>query len=265
MMVSSKVSAERTCIVVSGRVWSAVGWALAREAGIVATTALVYFLIRGSVVDRVDEATARAAVLFDFERSLGVAWEPTMQDWVLDSPLLIDLANGIYFWGHMPLIVGVAFLLYWRRRCVYRLVRNAFVVSAAIGLTLYFAVPLAPPRFFPELGFVDTMALYAEANYQAQEVGLFVNPYAAMPSLHFGWAVLIAIGLWLGRPVGQTRWGLLGPAIGFFASLIVIGQFFAIVLTGNHWILDAVAGALVAGAGLAVARVWAARSSSESV
>jgi hypothetical protein len=188
-----------------------------------------------------------------------------MQDWILGSSLLIELFNGIYFWAHMPLIIGVALLLYWRRPGVYRLIRNAFVVSAAIGLTLYFALPLAPPRFFPELGFVDTMALYAEANYQAQEVGLFVNPYAAMPSLHFGWALLIAVGLWRARPAGRRGRGLARPAVGLVAGLIVVGQFFAVVLTGNHWILDAVSGAIVAGAGLAVARAWAARNSPESV
>ncbi len=237
-----------------------VGKAFAREAGIAAATGFVYFLIRGSVVDRVDEATARGSSLFDLEHSLGIAWEPAMQDWILGSALLIDLFNGIYFWAHMPLIIGAALLLYWKRPRVYRLIRNAFVVSAAIGLTLYFAVPLAPPRFFPELGFVDTMALYAEANYQAQEVGFFANPYAAMPSLHFGWALLIGIGLWLARPAPRRGRGLARPSVGLAAGLIIVGQFFAVVLTGNHWILDVVAGAVVAGAGLAVALAWASRS-----
>ena len=259
MTVSAEVRVDRTRAAALGRVRHVVGWAFAREAGIAATTAFVYFLIRGSVADRVGEATARGIALFDFERSLGLAWEPAMQDWILGSSLLIDLFNGIYFWAHMPLIIGIALLLYWRRPRVYRLIRNAFVVSAAIGLTLYFALPLAPPRFFPDLGFVDTMALYAEAKYQAQEVGFFANPYAAMPSLHFGWALLIAVGLWVARPAEQRGWGLARPTVALFAGLIVIGQFFAVVLTGNHWILDAVAGAVVAGAGLAGARAWAAR------
>ena len=264
MAVSAEVSVERSRAAALGRVSRVVGWAFAREASIAAATAFAYFLIRGSVFDRIDEATARGASLFDIERSLGLAWEPAMQDWILGSSLLIDLFNGIYFWAHMPLIIGVALLLYWSRPRVYRLIRNAFVVSAVIGLTLYFALPLAPPRFFPELGFVDTMALYADASYQVQEVGLFVNPYAAMPSLHFGWALLIAVGLWWARPAGRRGWGLASPAVGLVAGLIVVGQFFAVVLTGNHWILDAVAGAIVAGVGLTVARSWAARSTPES-
>ena len=247
MTVSAEVAVDRSRRPALGRALRLALPPFAREAGIAAAAAFVYFLIRGSVVDRVDEATARAESLFDLEGSLAIAWEPAMQDWILGSPFLIDLFNGIYFWTHMPLIIGVALLLYWKRPRVYRLVRNAFVVSAAIGLALYFTLPLAPPRFFAELGFVDTMALYAEANYQAQELGLFVNPYAAMPSLHFGWALLIGIGLWLARPASRPAQGL----VGLFAALIVAGQFFAVVLTGNHWILDAVAGALVAAGALA--------------
>jgi peptidoglycan/LPS O-acetylase OafA/YrhL len=81
-----------------------------------------------------------------------------------------------------------------------------------------------------------------------------------MPSLHFGWALLIGIGLWLARPAPRRGWRLARPTVGLFAGLIVVGQFFAVVLTGNHWILDAVAGTVVAGAGLAVALVWASRS-----
>jgi hypothetical protein len=85
-----------------------------------------------------------------------------------------------------------------------------------------------------------------------------------MPSLHFGWALLIGIGLWRARPAsmyGRGRgWGLARPSVGLFAGLIIVGQFFAVVLTGNHWILDAVVGGIVAGAGLAVALVWASRN-----
>lgn len=222
--------------------------AFGREAAIAAATGLIYFLVRGSVVDRVGEATDRAVGLMDLERSLGLFWEPAMQGWILSSRALIDLANAVYFWTHMPVIIVVAVALYWRRPSVYRLIRNAFVVSAAIALLMYFLLPLAPPRFFPELGFVDTMALYASANYQAQEVGLFVNPFAALPSLHFGWALLIGIALWLGRPSGRR-----GATIALVAaSVLVAGQFLAVIVTGNHYLLDVVAGLAVAGAGMAV-------------
>lgn len=220
--------------------------AFTRELALAVLGGLIYFLIRGGVVDRADEAFARARDVIDLERTLGVFWEPAMQGWILDSPALIEIANAVYFWLHMPLIILMALWLFSRRREVYRLTRNAFLGSAAVALVMYATLPLAPPRFFPELGFVDTMAIYSEANYQAQEVGVFVNPYAALPSLHFGWALLLGVALWLARP-RDRRWS--APfAVG--AALIPLGQLFAIVLTGNHFITDAVAGGAVAGLGL---------------
>ena len=159
-----------------------------RELALVVVGGLVYYLIRGGVVDRAAEAFARAGDLIALERRLGIFWEPAMQDWILGSRALIDLSNAVYFWLHMPPIVVLAVWLFWRKRGVYRLTRNAFLGSAVVALVCYAALPVAPPRFFPELGFVDTMALYSEASYQAQEVGVFVNPVrgAAQPALRLG-------------------------------------------------------------------------------
>ena len=231
-----------------------------RELALVVAGGLVYYLIRGGVVDRAEEAFARAGDLIALERRLGIFWEPAMQDWILGSRALIDLSNAVYFWLHMPPIVALALWLFWRKRDVYRLTRNAFLGSAVVALICYAALPVAPPRFFPELGFVDTMALYSEASYQAQEVGVFVNPYAALPSLHFGWALLLGLALWLARPRGRRAWACVAGAV-----LLVGGQGAAIVLTGNHFILDAVAGAGAAGLGLAAALVWRRRRGSGRV
>ena len=227
-----------------------------RELALVVVGGLVYYLIRGAVIDRAAEASARASDLIDLERRLGIFWEPAMQEWILGSRALIDLSNAVYFWLHMPPIVVLAVWLFWRKRDIYRLTRNAFLGSAVVALVCYAMLPVAPPRFFPELGFVDTMALYSEASYQAQEVGLFVNPYAALPSLHFGWALLLGLAMWLARPPGRWAWAFAAGAV-----LIVGGQGVAIVLTGNHFILDAVAGAGAAALGLAAALVWRRRSS----
>jgi membrane-associated phospholipid phosphatase len=231
-----------------------------RELALVAVGGLAYFLIRGGVVDRAAEAFARAGDLIELERRLGIFWEPAMQDWILGSRVLIDLSNAVYFWLHMPLIAAMGLWLFWRKREVYRLTRNAFLGSAVVALICYAALPVAPPRFFPELGFVDTMALYSQASYQAQEVGVFVNPYAALPSLHFGWALLLGLALWWARPRGRWTWAFAAGAL-----LIPAGQAISIVLTGNHFILDAVAGAAVAGLGLAMALVWRRRRPSGRV
>ena len=214
---------------------------LAGEAALVAAAGLAYFLIRGAVVDRVAEARAHAGQLMDWERALGFFWEPDLQGWALSSQFLVELLNGAYFWLHMPLIVVVAVFLFRRHRPLYRRTRNAVLLSAALALVIYALWPVAPPRFFPELGFVDTMALYSEGNYQAQELGPFVNPYAALPSLHFGWALLLGLALWQVRPTGRRATAVAAVALAAFMGL----QASAVILTANHYFLDVVAGALV--------------------
>ena len=228
--------------------WTPFAW----EVAIVAAGAGLYFLIRGAVSGRAAEALDRAADLVALERWLGVYWEPAMQSWILESRALIELFNAIYFWTHMPVIIAVAVWLFACHRAVYRFTCGAFLGSAAIGLAMYYALPTAPPRLLPESGLLDTMALYSQVSYQAQEVGPFVNAYAALPSLHFGWALLIAMALWMARPRGH-RGAVLAAALGL---LLVLGQLAGIVVTGNHFLFDAVAGAAVAGLGVLAALGW---------
>lgn len=228
--------------------------AFAREAAVVAAGGLAYFLIRGAVGDRILEATARALALIDLERTLGLYWEPDLQEWILSSRVLIELASAVYFWLHLPVIVAVAVWLFWRRRPLYVFTRNAFLASAVIALVMYYLLPVAPPRFFPELGFVDTMARYSQMSYQAQEMDPFVNPFAALPSLHIGWALLLSLALWRARGRQWPPWqvGLWGAAV----VLLPAAQCFAVVLTANHYVLDAVAGAAVALAAAVIALAW---------
>ena len=221
------------------------GGAFLRELLLAGGGALAYYLIRGGVADRVDQAFQYARSLMDLERSLGLFQELPLQEWALSSSALVEVMNALYFWLHMPLIIGMALWLFARHRPVYRRTRNAFVLSAIVALAVYYLVPVAPPRLFPELGFVDTMALYSEASYQAQEVGVFVNPYAALPSLHVGWSLLLGLALWRARP-GQP--GFATVTFGVGAVALPLGQTVAVVLTANHFLLD-----VVAGIGLALA------------
>lgn len=232
-------------------------WRISRKYGIqeavlVVAAFLVYFGIRGAVVDRAGEAMVRAFDLIALEQRLGIYWELQMQGWILDSYVAIRAMNWIYFWGHMPVIAALAVYLYAWHRPTYFLTRNAFLISGAIGVVIYWLYPVAPPRLVPFAGFVDTMAVFDRVGYQAQETKAFVNPFAAVPSLHFGWSMLLgAVVAWVGRRhlvfiVAGTLWP--------------IAMFFAVVMTGNHFILDAVAGAVVAFAGFGLAyalhRAW---------
>ena len=130
---------------------------------------------------------------------------------------------------------------------MYRLIRNAFLISCLIGLFVYAVYPVAPPRLMtpsgyaeyeisgqpPDAGFVDTMQQYSRLDYQAESMKPFVNPFAAVPSLHFGWAFLIGIAVLLAR---RHLLGLL------FAVAMPVLMFFGVVLTANHFIFDAVTG-----------------------
>ncbi|MDE2986556.1 MAG: phosphatase PAP2 family protein [Chloroflexota bacterium] len=207
-----------------------------RELVAVAVAALLYYLVRGAVSDRAEEAFQRARDILELEQRFWLDWETPIHESILGSSALIDFANGAYFWGHMPLLIVLAIWLWRSHRMIWRRFRNALLVSAAAGMVCYFLFPTAPPRLMPELGYVDTLALRAAPAYQAQEVGLFVNPYAALPSLHVGWALLAGLAVWQ-----SSR----HPLMRAFAVAIPLSQSWAVVATGNHWTLDAFAGIAV--------------------
>jgi hypothetical protein len=217
------------------------------EIGLVALAFLLYFLVRGSVVQREAEALRNATNIIDIERSLGFFWEPDLHAAILDYGALIQLFNAIYFWLDFPVIVAVGLWMYFLHRQQYTVARDAVLASGAIALVVYHLFPVAPPRLLPPeygFGFVDTVNEYSNFSYQAQAAQPFVNPYAAVPSLHYGWQLLVGgILIW-------TTGNLWLRVLGVFMP---IGQFTAILLTANHYILDAMAGAVVALMGLLLA------------
>ncbi len=214
------------------------------ELSLVALAFLLYFLVRGSVVDRPDEAVGNALDIVSLERRLGIFWEPDLQDWILGNQALIQLMNAIYFWLEFPLIAVVGVWMYFFRRHEYTVARDSFLLSGAIALVIYHLHPVAPPRLTPGFGFVGTVEEYTGLSYQAASMQPFVNPYAAVPSLHFGWPVLLA---------GVMLWTFRHPLLRLFAVLLPPAQLAAIVFTANHYIVDAVAGLVVALAGLLLA------------
>jgi hypothetical protein len=216
------------------------------EISLVVLAFLLYFVVRGSVVDRTGEALGRGFQIIDLERELGFFWELEIQTAILSSEIFVSIFNFIYFWLDFPLIIAVGLWLYFRHRRQYTLTRDAMLLSGGIALIIYHLFPVAPPRFLPEFGFVDTMAVYSQLSYQAQQAQPFVNPYAAVPSLHVGWPVLLAIGI-----IAATKNKFLWVA----AVLLPVSQFFAVVTTGNHYIFDAPVGVAVALLGLSGALV----------
>ncbi len=203
----------------------------------------LYYLVRGSAHERVGEALVRGADLIRLEKSLGIFWEAEAQSWVLSYQWLVKLLNNFYLYGHLPIIGALAVWMYFWHRPQYLLMRNAFLLSGAIGLIIYVSFPVAPPRFLPEWGFVDTV--FDQYNTgRPLTPAFFVNEYAAMPSLHFGWNLLVGFSMWLAsRHIG----------IRAFAVLMPLAMLVDIILTANHFFLDAAAGLLVVAVGLSIA------------
>ena len=205
---------------------------------------VIYFYIRGLVVGRAGEAMVRGFNVITLEQNLGIYHELGLQSLIIDHYWLIKAVNWIYFWGHMPLIIPFAIWLFVWHRPTYKLMRNAFLASGAIGVVIYWAFPVAPPRLIPFAGFTDTMAVFDKVGYNAQQTRAFVNEYAAIPSLHFGWSMLLGLAVF---------WVAKNPILKAFGLIWPVAMFFAVVMTANHFIIDTVAGAIVSFAGLGIA------------
>lgn len=204
---------------------------------------LFYHLVRGAVNGRVEEALSNAHGLIRFEKGLGIFWEVHLQGLITGHAYLVDFFNSVYIWGHLPVVAGLAFWIFFFRRDCFARYRNAFLISGAIGLIFFITLPVAPPRLVPDAGFVDTVTLNNNA-YRLLQPPAFVNQYAALPSLHFGWNLLVGIALFQTTRTWYSRaFGLLMPLL----------MFAAVVLTANHYILDPIAGGAVA-----LAAIWLA-------
>ena len=212
---------------------------LARQIAFVGAAVLLYFLVRGHTQGNVDDAVNNGLRLLRFERRLGVAWEAWAQGLILGRPLLVDLANWIYIWGHWPVIAATLIWLHHAHRRHYLLLRNAMFLSGAVGLVIFARYAVAPPRLL-DVGLADTVTLHSTSYRVLQPPGL-VNKYAAMPSLHVGWNVLVGITLFR----VARRWPLR-----VFAAVSPVLMAVAVVVTANHYVLDGVAGTALSLAGL---------------
>ncbi|HEU4941822.1 MAG TPA: phosphatase PAP2 family protein [Gaiellaceae bacterium] len=224
------------------RIQAAPAIAVGREAGLIAAAALLYFGVRGFTEDRFDRAFANADALLRLERDLGIDWEHRLQELVIDHRWLVAATNWVYVYGHWPVIVACGIALYLRSRDRYRLLRNAMFISGLIGFVFFAALPMAPPRL-ADPAVVDTVTEYSRG-YRALQPPALTNQYAAFPSLHAGWNILLGIVIFQ----ATTRLSLR-----VFAVVMPAAMAFAVVATANHYVLDVVAGTVVVLAGLLVA------------
>lgn len=215
----------------------------ARQALLVGLAVLGYFGVRGLTEGDVAGANRNAEQVLRLENVLGIDLELSIQEAVLGNELLVNLANWIYIWGHWPVVIATLVWLAVTRRADYLELRNAMFISGAIGLVIYTSYAVSPPRLFG-VEYIDTVTERSLSYRILQPPGL-VNKYAAVPSLHFGWNLLVGLS-WL--KVSTTRLGTVA------AIAMPAGMAFAVVATANHWTFDVIAGGIVALAGLVIAK-----------
>jgi hypothetical protein len=227
------------------------GWGDAfRQLGLFVVADICYETVRGLAEGREALAFANAERIIDVERWAGTYFEPGLQAAILDHQWLVEAANWAYMNTHF--VVTTAFLvwLYVFRNEAYYFVRNMFMVAMALALVGYTVFPTAPPRLLPEEGFVDTISAYAGVGHNSALVELFVNPFAAVPSMHIAFALMIGVsGALICRHLTARAFWILYPLL----------VFFVIIATANHFWLDAAAGALVAAIAALVAHLVLAR------
>jgi PAP2 superfamily len=215
---------------------------VAWEAALVLPAVAAYFAIRNVTAGGAGAAFENADRIVRAERLLGILREESVQAALLGNDTIITFANWVYIWGHWPVILATGVALFLWRRDRYRLLRNAMFVSGAIGFLFFAFFPVAPPRLL-DLGLVDTVTRESSSYRALQPPGL-TNQYAAFPSLHAGWNVLVGIVLF-----GTTA----HIAVRTFAILSPLAMMFAVVATANHFVLDVAGGIAVVLVGLAAA------------
>jgi len=191
-----------------------------------------YLAVRGATIGNPAEATAHAMQVVDLERGFSLMHEQGFQH-------LFAFASGFfstyYLVGFAPLIAATLIWLGLRHRERYRELRTLLFVSLAIAVVFYVLYPTAPPRLVPGLGLADTVGM--SSHDTGSFFGIRFNPYAAMPSMHVGWSLLLAFVV--ARTV-ERRW--LRAPVCLHPVLMAV----TVTATGNHYFLDSIAGASAA-------------------
>ncbi|MET9254778.1 phosphatase PAP2 family protein [Streptomyces sp. NPDC003717] len=217
---------------------------LVRELLLVAGLFLVYKLGRQLATGHTAEAFRNAHHVWDLERTLRLPGEGAVQSLLLHGDTLVHVANTYYATIHFPATVALLVWLYLRRPAHYVWTRRVLAAVTAAALVLHLAFPLAPPRMLAATGLIDTARVYGPSVYGPPRTDELSNQFAAMPSLHFGWALMVAVGLIVAT---RSRWRWLWLLHPLLTLLVVVG-------TANHYWLDVLVAAALLGLALAVIR-----------
>lgn len=230
--------------------WLPQGWLDAlRQLALFAGAYYAYRLVRGVVDGQATLAFQNARTLVDAEQTMGLFFEPGLQAWAQSKEWIVTGANWMYVNSHFVITTTFLTWLYVARNHAFYYVRNMFMIAMGLALVGYVAFPTAPPRYLPEWGFTDTVASFV-GEAAEQSVNVLYNPFAAVPSMHVAFALMIAV-----PAIRLVRSRALKVLWGIYPVVVT----FVVVVTANHFWMDAALGALVAavsasGASYALAR-----------
>ncbi|MDH4148267.1 MAG: phosphatase PAP2 family protein [Acidimicrobiia bacterium] len=229
--------AGAVCLGGPGLAWRRVGArasvlaAMAREAALVLVLyALWQFGGRLSLMGT-SGAFERGRQVWQIQRWLQLPDEAMLERWALGVPWFMRACNVYYLAAHVPVLIGFLIWMFVRHRGEYRRTRNVLAIGTAACFAIQL-VPVAPPRMYPQLGFVDAAKVFGQSVYP--DLGA-AGPaqLSALPSVHVAWALLVGFVAWR---VSRSRWRYL--AVGHAVATVVV-----VVVTANHWWLDAIAAA----------------------
>jgi hypothetical protein len=229
------------------------GWRDAlRQVSLFLAAYFAYRFVRGLVEGKATAAFQNARELISVERTLHFFVEPSVQAWASGSHLVMELASWLYVNAQTSVTIGALLYLYLRHNRSFYFVRNMFMIGMAIALVAYVLFPTAPPRFMPEWGFIDSVSAFTgvHVSHDSASMSTLFNPYAAVPSMH------VAFALMIGWPLARLSRGRIVRAAWLLYPFLMA---FVIVVTANHFIADALLGALTAGLS-AYGASWLARA-----
>jgi hypothetical protein len=208
---------------------------------------LAYQGSRALVIGNATDAFHNALDVIGLEKAHGFFFESDIQGWLLDNLNVAQFLNQFYVWAHLPITAAFFIWLYRRRRWAYPFVRNAFFIANGVALAVFVVFPVAPPRMMTNEGFIDTLSLISGIDLHGGHFSGWFNPFAAVPSMHFAYALMIGVVC----AVLVRNWVLKVLALAY--PVLV---FITIVGTANHYVLDALAGGLVMLIAFAAMALW---------
>lgn len=200
-----------------------------------------YLALRFAMKGDISHALDNARRVVHFEQTVGFFTESALQRLALNSEGVVRFLNLYYLLAHFSVISVFLVGMFIFRPAGYRVCRRALIVMTAMGLLIHALYPLAPPRMLSEFGFIDTGRVFGQSPYTSTSKGL-ANQFAAMPSLHFGWALLVA---WGAVRYTRTRWR-------WFTVAHPTLTLAAIIITANHYWIDAFVALVIFGMAVGV-------------